>query len=163
VRRRGEYDDQTAKNGRVTNMKRTLLHNVKAFHAYMEWYTLYDEVTPFIGERGASLFCYAISTANDCLVCSTFFRKILVDSGEDPDRPRLSEQEKLLWDFGRAIGKTPAAIPDEIYTRLKDSFSTEQLVLLIAFAGIMAATNLFNNVARVDLDEVLYKYRKGGA
>ena len=31
-----EYDDQIAKHGRITNMKRTLLHNVPAFKAYME-------------------------------------------------------------------------------------------------------------------------------
>ena len=39
---RREYDDQIAKHGRITNMKRTLLHNVPAFKTYMDWYTLYD-------------------------------------------------------------------------------------------------------------------------
>jgi alkylhydroperoxidase family enzyme len=155
-----EYDDQIAKNGRVTNMKRTLLHNVKAFHAYMEWYTLKDELLPFTGERGVSLFSYAISTANDCLVCSTFFRKILIDSGDDPDKPSLSETERLLMDFGHAIGRNPNAIDAAIYERIKKQFTTEQIVLLIAFAGIMSATNLFNNAARVDLDDVLYAYTK---
>ena len=86
-----EYDDQIAKHGRVTNMKRTLLHSVPAFHAYMEWYTLYDQIVPFTGERALSLFAYAISTGNDCLICSTFFRKILIDSGDDPDNPTLSD------------------------------------------------------------------------
>jgi hypothetical protein len=86
-----EYDDQIAHNGRVTNMKRTLLHNVSAFHAYMEWYTLKDQIVPFIGERALSLFAFAISNANECLICSTFFRKILVDSGDDPDNPSLSD------------------------------------------------------------------------
>jgi alkylhydroperoxidase family enzyme len=155
-----EYDDQIAKNGRVTNMKRTLLHNVTAFHAYMEWYTLKDEIVPFIGERGVSLFSYAISTSNDCLICSTFFRKILIDSGDDPDNPALSETEQLLMDFGHAIGRNPGAVDAVIYERLTKQFTTEQIVLLIAFAGIMAATNLFNTVAKVDLDEVLYKYAK---
>jgi alkylhydroperoxidase family enzyme len=155
-----EYDDQTAKNGRVTNMKRTLLHNVKAFRAYMEWYTLRDEIAPFAGGRGVSLFSYAISTANDCLICSTFFRKILIDSGDDPDNPSLSETEKLLMDFGHAIGRNPHAVDSSIYERLKKEFNTEQIVLLTAFAGIMAATNLFNTVAKVDLDETLYQYVK---
>lgn len=155
-----EYDDQIAKNGRVTNMKRTLLHNVKAFHAYMEWYTLKDEIVPFIGERGLSLFSYAISVSNDCLICSTFFRKILIDSGDDPDNPALSETEKLLMEFGHAVGRNPGEVEDGIYERLKERFNTEQIVLLIAFAGIMAATNLFNNAAKVDLDDVLYKYVK---
>jgi alkylhydroperoxidase family enzyme len=157
---RREYEDQTAKHGRVTNMKRTLLHNIKAFHAYMEWYTLKDELVPFIGERGVSLFSYAISTENDCLVCSTFFRKILIDWGEDPDKPRLSEDERLLMDFGRAIGRSPNHIDQAIYDRIRARYLTGQIVLLIAFAGIMAATNLFNNVAKVPLDEALYTYQK---
>lgn len=157
---RQEYDDQIQKNGRITNMKRILLHSVPAFRAYMEWYTLKDLLVPFIGERGVSLFSYAISSENDCLVCSTFFRKILVDSGDDPDSPKLDGRERLLMEFGRQISADPHHIPEEIYRQLKERFSEDQIVLLIAFAGIMAATNLFNTVAKVPLDEVLYNYRK---
>lgn len=153
-----EYDDQIRKHGRITNMKRTLLHSVPAFNAYMEWYTLKDLIVPFIGERALSLYAYAISNGNNCLICSTFFRKILIDSGDNPDNPVLSETEKLLMDFGQAICVNPHKIPDELYEKLEKSFNTEQLVLLISFAGIMYATNLFNTVAKVPLDEVLYKY-----
>ncbi|MDR2620634.1 MAG: hypothetical protein LBC29_05920 [Propionibacteriaceae bacterium] len=157
---RAAYDDQIAKHGRITNMKRTLLHNVPAFDAYMEWYTLYDLIVPWLGARTLSLFAYAISTGNDCLVCSTFFRKILIDAGDDPDNPTLSDTERLLLEFGKEITQNPNHIPAHIYTALKARFDDEQLVLLIAFAGIMAATNLFNMVAKVDLDEVLYAYTK---
>lgn len=155
-----EYDDQIAKHGRITNMKRTLLHNVPAFKAYMEWYTLYDLLVPVVGERAMSLYSYAISNGNDCLICSTFFRKILIDSGDDPDDPKISDIEELLIDLGSAICVNPHNIPDEIYDRLKEKFTEEQIVLLIAFAGIMYATNLFNTVAKVPLDDILYKYRK---
>jgi alkylhydroperoxidase family enzyme len=155
-----EYDDQIVRHGRVTNMKRTLLHNVPAFHAYMEWYTLNDQIVSFIGERAASLFAYAISTAGGCLICSAFFRKILIESGDDPDNPSLSDTEKLLVDFGQAIGQDPHNIPDALSDKLKRQFNTEQMVLLIAFAGIMAATNLFNTVAKVPLDEALDAYTK---
>lgn len=157
---RREYDDQIKKHGRITNMKRVLLHSVPAFKAYMEWYTLHDLLVPFIGERGVSLFSYAISSENHCLICSTFFRKILIDSGDDPDHPKLNGKERLLMEFGRGISADPHHIPDEIYRELKEQFTEDQIVLLIAFAGIMAATNLFNTVAKVPLDEVLYQYRK---
>ena len=157
---RREYDDQIAKHGRITNMKRTLLHSVPAFKAYMEWYTLYDLLVPVVGDRALSLFSYAISNGNDCLICSTFFRKILIDSGDDPDNPQLSDTENLLIEFGTAICTAPHDIPDEIYTALSENFTVEQIVLLISFAGLMYATNLFNTVAKVPLDEVLYKYRK---
>jgi hypothetical protein len=157
---RREYDDQIARHGRITNMKRTLLHSVPCFHAYMEWYTLKDLLMPLIGERGVSLFSYAISVENDCLICSTFFRKILADSGDDPDNPALSDTERFLMELGRAIGRTPHAIPANLYAELEERFHTEEIVLLIAFAGIMSATNLFNTVAKVPLDEALYKYVK---
>ncbi len=155
-----EYDDQIQKHGRITNMKRTLLHNITAFDAYMQWYTLKDLIVPFIGERALSLFSYAISSGNHCLVCSTFFRKILIDSGDDPDNPKLSETEKLLMDLGKAICVNPHDVPAVVYEDLKKLFNTEQIVLLIAFAGIMSATNLFNTVAKVPLDEILYDYEK---
>lgn len=156
---RREYDDQIARHGRITNMKRTLLHSAPAFRAYMEWYTLRDLIVPFIGERALSLFSYAISNGNNCLICSLFFRKILVDSGEDPDNPRLNDVERLLMELGRQIAVDPHAITDDVYDGLKRKFTEEQIVLLIAFAGIMYATNLFNTIAKVPLDEVLYPYR----
>ncbi len=155
-----EYEDQIAKHGRITNMKRTLLHNVPAFKAYMEWYTLYDLLVPVLGERVISLFSLAISTGNDCLICSTFFRKILVDCGDDPDNPQLSETENLLVKFGAAITSDPHHIPKDIYNALREKFNDEELVLIISFAGIMYATNLFNTVAKVPLDEILTNYQK---
>jgi alkylhydroperoxidase family enzyme len=158
-----EYDDQIARHGRITNMKRTLLHNVGAFKAYMEWYTLADSIRPFTGDRALSLFAYAISSENDCLVCSTFFRKILIDSGDNPDDPVLSETEKLLMDFGRALSRDPHNIPPGLYEKLQARYNTEEQVLLFAFAGIMSATNLFNTIAQVPLDEVLYQYVKNEA
>ena len=157
---KARYDDQIAKYGRITNMKRTLLHNVKAFDIFMEWYPLADLCKEFIGERALSLYAYAISEGNRCLVCGTFFRKILIDSGDDPDCPVLSEEENLLMELGFSISEDPHSIDPDIYAALKARYNDEQQVLLFAFAGMMAATNLFNTAARVPLDEVLYGYQK---
>ena len=120
--------------------------------------TIYDELRPTFGDRALSIFSYAISTGNDCLICGTFFRKILVDAGEDPDNLVLNETEQLLLDFGVQITKHPHSIDSGIYDKLRASYTDQQLVQLIAFAGIMYATNLFNTVAKVPLDEVLYSY-----
>ena len=159
---RARYDGQIARHGRITNMKRTLLHNVKAFDVFMEWYPLADLCKEFIGERALSLYAYAISEGNRCLVCGTFFRKILIDSGDDPDNPVLSEEENLLMELGFSISEDPHNIDPDIYTQLESRYDEQQRVLLFAFAGIMAATNLFNTAARVPLDEALYDYRKTG-
>lgn len=148
--------------GRITNMKRTLLGHVPSFDAYMEWYTLKDELVPYIGERAVSLFSYAISDATDCLVCSVFFRRILIESGDDPDNPQVTEVEQLLLDWGRMIAVDPTEIPDEFRARLEAAFSPKLRLILVAFAGLMVATNVFNSVAKVPLDEVLYDFRKPG-
>jgi len=156
---RREYEDQIKKHGRITNMKRTLLNDPPSFKAYMEWYTLKDRLVPIIGERAVSLFSYAISNGNNCMICSLFFRKILVDSGEDLDNPTLSPEEKLLMELGSRIAVDPHNIDENIYEELSERYTDQERTLIIAFAGIMYATNLFNTVAKVELDEVLYAYK----
>ena len=74
-----------AKYGRLTNMKRTLLHSLPAYHALMQWYDLFDEVKAFLGERLAIVFSHAISSESDCLICTTFMRRLLMNGGENPD------------------------------------------------------------------------------
>jgi hypothetical protein len=160
---RAARDRQLALHGgRITSMKATLLSHPPSFTAYMEWYTLRDALVPYIGERAVALFSYAISDANDCLVCSVFFRRILIDAGDDPDHPQVTETEQLLIDWGVLIATDPAGIPDAFTARLEAAFSPQLRVQLVAFAGQMVATNLFNMVGRVPLDEVLYDYRKPG-
>ncbi|OUM85945.1 MAG: hypothetical protein BAA01_15260 [Bacillus thermozeamaize] len=151
--------DHEQKYGRITNMKRTLLHAVPAFQAYMEWYTLRDQIEPFIGKRGVYVFSHAISTQNECLICSTFFRRLLIESVEDPDRLELDEKEQVLVDFGRQLAKDANQVSDELFSRLQAFFDERQIVLLTAFAGLMIATNLFNNALRIPLDDYLENYR----
>ncbi|MDR0854894.1 MAG: hypothetical protein LBN25_00830 [Christensenellaceae bacterium] len=154
------YDGQIAQHGRITNMKKTLLHSPLSFEVLMEWYPLRAEIAKFLGDFGTYIFSYAVSSSNDCMICSTFFRKILKDNGKDPDNLTLSAPEQLLWDFGRAIVKNPHDISEDIYTKLKEAFSEEQIVALTAFASQMIATNLINTVLQVPLDEYLYAYKK---
>jgi len=127
-----------------------------------QWYTLRDALVPFIGERAVSLFSYAISDESDALVCSVYFRRILIDNGEDPDNPQITETEQLLIDWGRLMASSPSDIPDAFYSRLEAAFTPQLRVQLLAFAGQMVATNLFTTVGRVPLEEILYGYRKPG-
>jgi hypothetical protein len=157
---RHEYDVQVKENGRVTNMKRTLLHSVAAFKAYQQWYPLRDEIQSFIGERGVFVFSLAISTQNECVLCSSFFRKIFIERGEDPESLVLNEKEQLLAEYGSEIAKDPNQIPEELYAKLASLFDEKQIVLLTAFAGIMAATNIFNSALKVDLDDYLENFKK---
>ena len=145
--------------GRITNMKATLGHSLIAFEAYMQWYPLYAEVEKILGNRMASLYAHSISCAADCPLCSTFFRKIIIDSGETPEKLELSETEKDVLNFGSGITKYKGNIADHLYHKVAINYKENEIVILAAFAGIMIATNVFNNVIETEIDEYLSAYR----
>jgi alkylhydroperoxidase family enzyme len=155
-------DEMRAAHGRVTNMKRTLARSPVALHALMTWYNLRDEVVLFLGERLTTLFAHSISAGTDCLVCSTFFRRLLIDSGEDPEALRLDDWEQTIVAYGRQLAVDPHSVSDELFGRLSAQLGPDQIVALTAFGGLMVATNLFNNALKVDLDDYLAAYRKEG-
>ncbi len=160
---REAYDRTVREHGRITNMKRTLLRSLPAFDALMTWYPMRDAVAPFLGERLTDLFAHAISAESDCLICSTFFRRILIDNGEDPDAFSLDDREATVVAFGRCLAQPLARVPDELYARLARLFDEEQIVALTAFGAMMVATNIVNNALEVDLDDYLEPYRKQAA
>ncbi len=145
--------------GRITNMKATLGHSLIAFEAYMQWYPLYTEVEKILGKRMASLFAHSISCAADCPLCSTFFRKIIIDSGETPEKLELTETERDVLNFGSGIAKHKGNIADHLYNKVAVNYKEGEMVILTAFAGIMIATNVFNNVVETEIDEYLSAYR----
>jgi alkylhydroperoxidase family enzyme len=157
------YDDTVRTQGRITNMKRTLLHSMPAFRALMEWYPLRDTVQPFLGERLTIIFAHAISADTDCLICTTYMRRIIMDWGEDPDNFALDAREQLVVDFGRCLAAPSARVPEALYARLSAEFTDDQIVALTAFGALMLATNVFNNALEVDLDEYLEPYRKAAS
>lgn len=156
---RAAFDEGVARWGRMTNMKRTLLHSLPAYRALMQWYALFDTVKPFLGERLAIIFAHAISAQSDCLICTTYMRHILIQWGENPDELKLDEKGEVLVAFGRAIAQRGDRVPATLFKKLAAFFNPEQIVALTAFASLMVATNIINNVLEVDLDEYLYEFR----
>lgn len=157
------HDEHQQHVGRITNMKRTLLHSVPAFHALMEWYPLRDAVRPFLGDRLTTIFAHAISAETDCLICSTFFRRIMIDSGEDPDHLELDDRQRTVVAYGRQLATDAHEVSDALYADLARYFAPPQIVAMTTFGAIMHATNLFNNALRVDLDGYLEPYRRTAA
>ena len=120
---RAAHDHHKEHVGRITNMKRTLLRSLPAFDALMTWYPLRDTVQPFLGERLTHLFAHAVSTETDCLICSTFFRRLLIQSGENPDALRLSDQERVVVEYGRQMGRDAHGVSEEMYAELARFFT----------------------------------------
>jgi hypothetical protein len=158
---RTTFDHELARFGRLTNMKRTLMRSPPAYHALMQWYPLFDTIKAFVGERLAVIFAHAISAESDCLICTTFMRRLLINGGENPNELSLDEKGQALVEFGRAVVRSGNRVPEALYRKISELFNAEQIVALTAFAGLMVATNIINNVLEVDLDEYLYEYRQG--
>jgi hypothetical protein len=153
------FDDHVEKyQSRITNMKATLGHSLPAFEIYMQWYALYAEVKKILGERLAYLFAWSISHASNCPLCSTYFRKIIIDKGESPEKLELTDHEKEVLDFGSAIATQQGNIDNDVYSKLAKRFNNKEMVVIIAFAGQMIATNIFNNVIETEIDEYLFDY-----
>jgi len=155
---RRAFEDGVIKFGRMTNMKRTLLRSVPAYDALMTWYPLREHLLTFLSERAFDLYAHAISSATECPVCTNYFRRVLIDAGEDPRAPILDQREEALVEFGRAIGLNPRSVSDEVYERLLPFFDQDQIVALVGFAGMMVATNIVNNALLVEVDEYLQPY-----
>jgi len=158
---RQAHDEEVEARGRITNMKRTLLHSPVAHRIYAEWFTLRAELNPVINDRGTWIFSHAISKASQSKIPITFFRRALINAGFDPDALVLSDEETLLAAFGKAIVADSNAIPADIWARLKLRYDTKTLVDLVAFAGIMLATAIFNNVVEIDFDPELEAFAEG--
>ena len=156
---RAAHDHHKEHVGRITNMKRTLLRSLPAFDALMTWYSLRDTVQPFLGERLTHLFAHAVSTETDCLICSTFFRRILIERGEDPENLALDERDRTVLEFGRRLATGGHDVSDALFARLRGWLTPAQIVTLTAFGSIMLATNVVNNALRVDLDTYLEPFR----
>ncbi|NZD51058.1 hypothetical protein [Rhizobium leguminosarum] len=160
---RAAHDEEVRLRGRMTNMKWTLLHSPAAHRIYAEWFTLRAELAPAISDREIWIFSHAISKAAKSKIAITFFRRALINNGFDPDVLELSEEEALLDAFGKAIVTDSSAVPAEIWAKLKQRYETKVLVDLIAFAGIMLATAVFNNVVEVDFDPELEAFAEGNS
>jgi alkylhydroperoxidase family enzyme len=104
------------------------------------------------------IFCHAISTQSDCLVCSTFFRRLLIDAGEDPAALQIDEFDELIADLGRRLAADPHSVDDAMHAALGARLSAAEIVTLMAFGAIMVATNVFNDAMGVELDSYLERY-----
>ena len=144
--------DHLARGYRLTNEKRTLLHNVTAFDALeVRSYAVDRELQRLVGKRAADFFEYAISLENDCVVCSTYFGKLLRQNGiTDFEHFDFTPEEKLLIEYGRAIAKDPKGVPDELFLRLKERFDDETIVVLTTMGVFMIANNYFNDILQVE-------------
>ena len=157
---RDDLDDQGKKRwdaeiersgGDPTHMKRALLNHLPSYDALMNWYPLYADVERITGARGAVVYSFAISTQNECLLCTMYFRRSLRARGEDINGRDLDDVEQDLADFGRAVARDHRADP-ALVGRLRQRYGPEGLVALVGFGILMIGNNIVNSFLDVELD-----------
>ncbi|NTW42141.1 MAG: hypothetical protein HGA44_20070, partial [Cellulomonadaceae bacterium] len=116
-----------------------------------DWYPLYAQVEQFTGARGAVVYSFAISTQNECLLCTTYFRRALKNRGEDINGRDLDAVEEDLAAFGRAIASAHRA-DRSLVGRLRERYGAEGLVALVGFGILMIGNNIVNSFLEVELD-----------
>lgn len=103
-----------------------------------EWTDLRSRLAPLIGERAFAYFAHAVSSVRGDEVGVVEFAAALRATGNDPERPQLTETESLLVDWGRAsaAGTVDAALS----ARASAAFSP-QLAALLAEGVALGATS----------------------
>ncbi len=146
-----------ARGLKMTNMKRTMVNNVNLFEVVSDLYCVVnDELNGRIPRRALVFFLYAISNGNGCMVCGTWFKRMLIDMGiEDPDNFQFTEEEEDLVNFAEALTSDPNHIPDDVYEALQARYDDETMTILVANAVYTYASNMFNNIVGVPLDDNL--------
>jgi len=135
--------------GPLSNLDRVLLGSASVFTSYTSWFALRDELIPFLGERAVNLFCFAISDGYPAPYPTTFFRRELELNGDDPLDPQVTEAERLLIDWGRALGAGAASTPAALRDAVEQTFQPKLRLLLTAFAGLMVAVCIVTVVGQV--------------
>lgn len=147
------HDEELRLRGRMTNMKRTLVHSPVALRVYGEWFALRDELAPVIGDRAVLTLCLAISREMDNVVGMAFMRRGL--AGLTDEAPAIEIELGTIEAFGRAFAADAKAIPETVWSKLSQALPEKTLVELTALAGIMMATNAFMEAVGTELDAEL--------
>ena len=92
------------------------------------WYPLFDRIAGSSASGGRSARPRD-HDRNDCLICSTFFRRLLIDAGEDPGALELDDDDELIVDLGRALADDPHIVDDALRPPRR-ALRRQQLVLL---------------------------------
>ena len=148
------YDALEAQ-GKITNMKLVMLQDYGTYLAFMGWYDSWASLEKTVGQRAATIYAHSVSTTNGCQLCSLFFISDLKELGLDPANLQLEENEILLQQLGEQIVKDPTRVSDELLDGLRKYYTDTEIIIIVGFGAQMQATNNFNSVLGVDVDERL--------
>lgn len=143
--------EHVATGHRITNVKRIILNHLPSFKSLeLGQYDLDDDLQRLIGKLDGDIFEYAISHANECLVCTTYFTRLLKEEhGIDPETFMFTDRQNLLIDYANNLAGNPKEISDELFARMQAEFDDETIVAITTMGVMMIAMNYFNDALRI--------------
>ncbi|NEM90383.1 hypothetical protein [Galbitalea soli] len=116
--------------------------SIEPFSPFPEWESVAGRVAPYVGDRALALFVYAISETMDARSAAARIRTRLGSETIDLSRIEVTETERLLIDWGRAIATAPAAVDPAMASRVTAAFRPELRGLLVQLAALTVATGV---------------------
>ena len=160
---RNAIAQEAARAGRVTNMKQVLLRSLPAYALFNDVLPLKASLRGTIGDRAVSVFSHAISEGAGCLLCSTYFRRALLQEGISPGSFTPTAEETDLIALAAVIAAPGRALDGGLEARLATRYDQRTRVELVAYGAAMLATNVLNTTIGVPLDEELERFAAGAA
>ena len=112
-------------------------------------------------KRHLEIALVAVSKLNECTYCVAHHAPRLVDQGLsaktvanilDPDCEGLDEIDRLVRDFAVEVTLRSNSLRDDIFDRLKQHFSEEQIVELTLRTALCGFFNRFNDTLQISME-----------
>ena len=157
------FDVVRSSNGYIPNSYLTLAHRPPVLKALMDLSkaVIRDEGTLDRGFR--FLIAYISSSTAGCQFCQAhnissaqrwgIQEERLNAIWEYEDSPLFTPAEKAAFDVARAASLVPNAVTDEMFDRLKQHYTSAQIVEIVTVISMFGWFNRFNDTLRVDLDQ----------
>ncbi len=155
------YRKFTSEYGDFTNQLKVLAHSPEAFRHLYGLLAAWRERSS-IPRRLIEIAVLTTSRINQCTYCVAHHATALVDLGLkpetverilDPEPPGLNEVEMLVRDYARLVTERPWGIRDDVFNRLRQHFSDEQIVELTVRIALCGLFNKINDALQIDMEE----------
>lgn len=121
-------------------------------------------------KRYLEITLVVVSKLNECTYCVAHHRPRLVDLGLtdevverilEPDCPGLDSVDRLVRDYAVQVTEKPNQMRDEIFSRLREHFSEEQIVELTLRTALCGFFNRFNDALQIGIEDEVLEQEEG--
>ena len=154
------YERYSNEYGPFLNQVKVFAHRPPALkHIMGLLLDLADE--SLLSKRYLEIALVAVSRLNECTYCVAHHAPRLVDQGLspetvagilEPDCEGLDEVDRLVRDFAVEVTTRSQTMRDEIFDRLKQHFSEEQIVELTLRTALCGFFNRFNDALQIGME-----------